>query len=156
MAWRAGEAETVLAMSRLRMWFAAPRDGDARETLRWVRRMEIGVGVLGLVAAATTWSGEWWSCRGSSSVEASRASPRGREPRRSCAKAETRPEILITDPVRRKERGRRFLRYFLPIYVLIFAGIGYLLLGVGGGIFFFAVAAIGGGLGAWMVWKMEP
>jgi hypothetical protein len=140
-------------MSRLRAWFAPPRNGDARETLRWVRRIEIGMGVIGLVAAGTTWSGEWWSWLifGGSLVSLS--------PWPGAAailrQAETRPEILNTDPVRRKERGRRFLRYFLPIYVLTFAGTGYLLLGVGGAIFFFAVAAIGGGLGAWTFSKMQ-
>ena len=54
----------------------------ARETLRWVRRMEIGIGVLGLIAAAT-WSGEWWSWLivGADVVSVSPC----QEPRRFCA-----------------------------------------------------------------------
>lgn len=141
-------------MSRLRTWFAPPRHGDAGETLRWVRRIEIGMGVLGLVAAARTWSGEWWSWLivGASLVSLSPWPG----PAAILRKAKSRPEILITDPERRKERGRRFLRYFVPVYVLVFAGIGYILLGPGGAIFFFAVAAVGGGLGTWMFSKMAP
>jgi hypothetical protein len=40
--------------------------------------------------------------------------------------------------------------------VLVFTGIGYLLLDVGGAIFFFAIAAVSGGLGAWTFSKMQP
>jgi hypothetical protein len=142
-AWRAGAAETVLPMSRLRTWFAPPRNGDARETLRWVRRMEIGAGVLGLIAAATTWSGEWWSWLivGGSLLSLS-PWPGAAAILRS---ARSRPEVLITDSEHCNMRGRRFLRYFLPIYILVFAAIGYLLLGPGGTIFFFAGSAVGGG-----------
>ena len=141
-------------MSRLRSWFAPPRNGDARDTLRWVRRMEIGVGVLGLITAATTWSGEWWSWLivGGSFLSLS-PWPGAAATLRN---AKSRPEILITHSEHRKERGRRFLRYFLPIHALVFAAIGYLLLGAGGAIFFFAGATIGGGLGAWMLSKLQP
>jgi hypothetical protein len=81
---------------------------------------------------------------------------RTRERESGPGKAQTRPQILITDPERRKERGRRFLRYFVPSYVLIFAGIGYVLLGLGGAIFFFVIAVAGAWLGSWMFVKMQP
>lgn len=140
-------------MHRARSWFALPTGGDVREELRWVRRMEITLGSVGLIAGAASWSGAWWSWLiiGGSLLSLSPWPGVGAILRKS----ESRPETLITDPERRKERGRRFLRYFLPIYVAIFAGGGYVLLGVDGAIFFFAIAVIGGGLGVWAVTKMQ-
>lgn len=140
-------------MNRFRSRLAFPQGGDARETLQWVRRVEIGMGVAGLIAAATTWSGQWWSWLlfAVSLLSLSPWPGVGGILR----KAETRPEILIEDPERRRERGRRFLRYFVPFYVVTFTVVGYLLFGIGGAVVFLVMGALGAGLGAWMLAKMN-
>ena len=134
-------------MNRLRAWITPPPGGDPRKTLLWVRRMEIVGGVANLGIAAATWSGEWWSwllvAIGVLSLS----------PWPGVAvilrKAEKRPDVLISDPERRRQRGVRFLRYFVPVYVLVFTASGYLLEGVGGAIFFFVVGSIGAAAGVW-------
>ena len=137
-------------MSRLRSLFALPsRDASPTETLRWVRRMEIKGGV-----AALTWSNEWWSWllvgtgvlgltpwSGASAI---------------LRKAQTRPEILISDPERRRRRGRRALKVIVPAYAVILTAIGYVLLGWGGAVFFCVGGLVSCALGVWMYLKMEP
>jgi hypothetical protein len=140
-------------MGNLLSRLTPPQSDDPRETLRWLRRMEIFFGIFGLIAAAVTWSGEWWSWLivGSSLLSLSPWPGVGAILR----KAKKRPDILITDPARRRERGRRFLRYLVPIYVVIFTVVGYVSLGVGGAIFFFFAGSAGMALGAWMFTRMQ-
>ncbi len=135
------EREESSYMSSLRARLTPPQGGDPREALQWLRRMEIVMGIFGLIAAALTWSGEWWSWLivGGSLLSLSPWPGIGAILR----KAEKRPEILISDPERRRERGQRFLRWFVPAYVVVFTLIGYLLLGLGGAIFFFVLGVAG-------------
>jgi hypothetical protein len=127
--------------------------GDPRETLRWVRRMEIGGGVLGLAGAVVSWSGEWWSWLivGGSLLSLSPWPGAAAILRR----AEKRPEILIADPERRRERGRRLLRYLMPLNALVFTAVGYVVLGVGGALFFLALAAVSGALLYWLLSRLR-
>jgi hypothetical protein len=118
-----------------------------------VRRTEIAGGVLGLAAAVVSWSGEWWSWLivGGSLVSLSPWPGAAAILRR----AEKRPEILIADPERRRERSRRLMRYVLPLNALVFTAVGYLVFGVGGAIFFLALAAVSGGLSYWLLSTMR-
>jgi hypothetical protein len=141
-------------MSRLSSMIAPPRRGDPREMLQWIRRLEIVAGILGLVAAALTWSGEWWSwlILGSSVLSLSLWPG----PAAILRKSQERPDVLISDPARRRARGRRFLRYFVPISLVILAALGCLVDGLAGTIGIVLIGGTGLALGVWLYTRLEP
>lgn len=80
------------------------------------------MGIVGLIGGALSWSNEWWewlivatSLLMLSPISGAAAILR---------KSESPPEILLTDPERRRARGQRFLRVFVPAYVVVFAAVG--------------------------------
>src|SRR4051794_14768991 len=113
----------IESVSSLRSWLAPPRSGDPRQTLRWIRRMQIVMGVGGLIAAALTWTGEWssWLILGGSLLSLSPWSGA----RAILRKADKRPEILVTDRAQRRRRARRTVRLLVPTYLVIFTIVGY-------------------------------
>jgi fatty acid desaturase len=126
-----------------------PRDGDARELLRYSRRMEILGAVAALIGAAVTWSGEWWTWL-LVGVGLLGLSP-WPGPAAILRRAEKNPDILVDDPQRRRERARRLVTILVPAYTLLFTLAGYLLLGWGGALFFLVLGALSSGIGAWLV-----
>ena len=75
------------------------------QTLRWVRHMEIASAIAALALGIALWSQGWWhwvligvGILGLSPWPGAATILR---------KAERRPEILVSDPERRRTRGRR-------------------------------------------------
>lgn len=121
--------------------------GDPRETLRWVRGMEIvtGVGAIGLGLAF--WNEGWWhwlligvGVLGLMPWSGAAAILR---------RAERDPSVLESDPARGRERGRRALFAMLLFTVLTGAVIGYAADGWGGAAVVGALSGGSGLLGAW-------
>jgi hypothetical protein len=100
-----------------------PRRQDPRELLRLSRRLEIAGGVVALVVAALTWSGEWWSWV-LVAVGVLGLSP-WPGPATVLRNAETRPEILESDPERGRRRARHSLMIMLPVATVIGMAVGY-------------------------------
>ena len=131
-----------------------PRRQDPRELLRWSRRLEIAGGVVALVVAGLTWSGEWWSWI-LVAVGVLGLSP-WPGPAAILRNAETRPEILETDPERGRRRARRSLMIMLPLATLIGVAVGYAADGAVGALAVGALMLVGAALGAWLYLRFEP
>jgi len=141
-------------MSRLRSWLAIPsRDGSPTEILCWVRRMEITGGFALLAGAALAWSNDWlsWLLLGAGLLSVSPWPGASAILR----KAQTRPEILASDPDRRRRRGRLALKIIAPAQAVIFTVFGYVTNGWGGAAFFLVLALVSCGLGTWIYLRME-
>ncbi len=115
--------------------------------------MEITTSIALLAGAAVAWSNDWWSwlLLGLGLLGLSPWPGPGAILR----KAETRPEILVSDPARRRRRGRQALTIMVPAQTAIFTGVGYVLLGWGGAVFFCVIALVSGALAAWLYRRME-
>ena len=98
-------------------------DADPRETLAWVRRFELITGVANLGLAIFFWDHETvrWVLLGVGLL--------GLSPWPGAAavlrKAERNPEILVTDPERRRLRARRIALVQVPLYVVAGGLVGY-------------------------------
>lgn len=64
-------------------------------------------------------------------------------------KAERDPSVFVSDPERRRERAKRFLIFFVPLFVISGAIIGFFMDGWGAAVFMGVLMASGAGLGAW-------
>src|SRR3954453_9538558 len=98
-----------------------PSSADPRATLRWVRHLEIATGVLVIAGGALAGTGWWrWVLIGIGLL--------GLSPWPGAAailrRADRKPGVLVTDPERRRARGRRVL---VPVYIAIALVVGYLI-----------------------------
>jgi hypothetical protein len=102
-----------------------PRRPDAgpRETLLWVRRVEVAGGLAAFAVAAAVWSDAWWDWLliaagiiGLSPWPGARVILR---------RADRHPDVLVTDPQRRAERGRRVARAMI-VMVPLYAVVGFI------------------------------
>jgi TRAP-type mannitol/chloroaromatic compound transport system permease large subunit len=62
---------------------------------------------------------------------------------------------VVTDPERRRARGRRVLRVLVPVYIAIALVVGYLIDGWPAAITAGLLLGIGAGLGAWLAMRRE-
>ncbi len=141
-------------MASVPLWQLPPPAGaDPRETLRWVRRYEVISGLAALVLGLVLWNEGWWhwlligvGLLGMSPWPGAQAILR---------KAERKPNVLITDPDRRRARGRRAALVQIPLYLVGGAVLGYQLDGWPAAIFMGALMGAGAGLGAWRSLRRE-
>jgi F0F1-type ATP synthase assembly protein I len=63
--------------------------------------------------------------------------------------------VLITDPERRRARARRVLLVLVPAYVVIGAGVGYLIDGWLAALATGLLIGVSAGLGGWLVIRRE-
>lgn len=121
---------------------APPADGDPRATMRWVRTMEIVSAVFCFVAAIAIGDPAWarWVLVAMGVVSLS--------PWPGAAailrKADKNPNVLISDPERRRERGQRALAIMSVLLVVTMFLVGLVV----GGWSVALVMAILGGFGA--------
>lgn len=124
---------------------------DPHETLRWVRRVELVSGVSAIIAGVALWNEGWfhWLLIGTGLLCVS-PWPGARAILR---RAERDPGILVSDPERRRTRGRRAAQVQVPIFAVAGFVIGYVVDGLGAAIFTSAVTGVSVALGAW--WFMR-
>jgi hypothetical protein len=99
-----------------------PADGEPRETMRWVRRMEIVSAVFAFVVAAivSAPAGLRWALVALGLLA---LSPWGGA-NTILRKADKNPDVLIADPERRRERGRRVLWIMSAFEIVVLVAIG--------------------------------
>ena len=129
-----------------------PSSADPRATLRWVRHLEIATGLLVIAGGALAGTGWWrWVLIGIGLL--------GLSPWPGAAailrRADRKPGVLVTDPERRRARGRRVLRVLVPVYIAIALVVGDLIDGWPAAITAGLLVGIGAGLGAWLVVRRE-
>jgi hypothetical protein len=129
-------------------WAPPTSASDPREILRWVRRMEIVTGLAAIVAGIALWSAGWfhWVLVG---VGLLGLSP-WPGPQAILRRAERKPGVLVTDPERRRTRGRRAAQILVPVYATIGFVAGYLVDGLGAAIFMCVAMGLSATLGAWL------
>jgi hypothetical protein len=122
-------------------------EADARETLEWVRRMEVVSGIGCIAFGLAYWGDGWWSWAllGVGVVAISRWGGA----RTILRKAERDPSVLIDDPEQRRVRGRRAVVAMVPLYALFGGVVGYLVEGWGMAAFMAALVGGAAALGAW-------
>jgi hypothetical protein len=135
-------------MRALRLLRPPAPDADPRESLLWVRRMEIASGVICLIVAGV-WADGWWrwllvglGLLGLSPWLGARSILR---------RAERKPGVLVTDPDRRRVRARRTVLILVPVYVLVGGVVGYLVDGWPAAGTMGGLMGVGAALGAWWV-----
>jgi hypothetical protein len=130
-------------------WVPPTSSSEPREILRWVRRMEIVSGLAAIVAGIALWNAGWvhWLLVG---VGLLSLSP-WPGPQAILRRAERRPGVLVTDPERRRTRGRRAAQILVPVYATIGFGAGYLVDGLGAALFMGIAVGLSAALGAWLV-----
>jgi hypothetical protein len=112
-------------------------DTDPREVLRWIRRTEIVSGVVAIALGVAFWGEGWWHWA-LIGIGVLMVLPLvGAAP--LLRRADRNPGVLVSDPDRRRERGRRAMLIIAPAIVVIGVVYGYLLDGWTG-------AAVVGGL----------
>jgi hypothetical protein len=134
---------------RLLSAFLPPTDtADARETMRWVRRMEVVSGLAAVVFGLALWNDGWWhwlligvGLMGLSPWPGAQAILR---------KADRNPDVLIRDPERRRARGRRAALIQVPVYLAIGLVVGYVIDGWSAAIPMGLLMGAGAVLGAWL------
>jgi hypothetical protein len=125
-------------------------EADPREGLRWSRRGEIFCGLGAIAFGIAFWNEGWWHWL-LIGVGVFGVLPLW-GPAAILRRAERDPSILVSDPQRRRERGRRASLAMVPAAAAIGALIGF----AGGG--WRAAALVGvltgvsAALGAWWVW----
>jgi hypothetical protein len=125
---------------------------DPRAALRWVRHLEIVTGLLVIAAGVLSDTGWWrWLLIGVGLFSLSPWPGAAAILRR----AQRRPEVLITDPERRRARARRVLLVLVPAYVVIGAGVGYLIDGWLAALATGLLIGVSAGLGGWLVIRRE-
>jgi hypothetical protein len=114
-------------------------DTDPRETLQWVRKWEVRTGVASIALGLVLWNEGWWhwvligiGVLGVLPLSGAQAILR---------KAEKNPDVLISDPARRRARARRVAIIQPPVYAVFVGAAGYVMDGWPFGIF---MAAFGG------------
>jgi len=136
-----------MAQRLLSGWTPPAAASDPREILRWVRRVELASGVGAIVAGLVLWNAGWvhWLLIGVGLL--------GLSPwpgaRAILRRAGRKPDVLITDPERRRRRGHRFAIVQVPLYAIGGSAIGYVVDGVGAAIFMGAAMGLSAALGAW-------
>jgi hypothetical protein len=106
-------------------WLRPPApEADPRESLRWVRKFEVvgGAGVLLLAVILRDQGALPWVLVVVSLLSFSPWPGAGAILR----KAERRPEILASDPARRRARGLRTIQILVPAYAVGGFGVGFL------------------------------
>jgi hypothetical protein len=129
-------------------WVPPTSASDPREILRWVRRTEIVSGLAAVVAGIALWNAGWyhWLLIG---VGLLTLSP-WPGPRAILRRAERKPGVLVTDPERRRTRGRRAVQVLVPVYATVGFVAGYLVDGLGAAIFMGIAMGLSAALGAWV------
>lgn len=122
-------------------------EADPKEILRSVRRLEVVSGIAALLLALIPWNEGWWRWV-LLGVGVFALSP-WPGPAAILRRAERKPEILVTDPDRRRVRGRRIAMALVPLYSLTGAVVGYLVDGWPAAIFMGTLMGAGAALGAW-------
>jgi 4-hydroxybenzoate polyprenyltransferase len=124
---------------------------EPREILRWVRRVEIVTGLAAVVAGIALWNAGWFhwlligvGLLGLSPWPGAQAILR---------RADRKPGVLVTDPERRRTRGRRAAQIQVPLYAIAGLVIGYLVGGLGVALFMGVVMGFSAALGAWLVMR---
>jgi hypothetical protein len=136
-------------MDRLQRWFAPPSPESPAETLRWVRRVSIGVGTFVFFTIGITWAAGDAPPRfllvslGLFVLSAGTLGPGAGPDLPSAARGGAR-----------KRRGRRAGHVFAGILCVTFPIVGYAIDGLPGAIFFLVVAVVSGGLGLWLTNRM--
>lgn len=140
-------------MRRLRQWLAMPQPGaDPRDTLLWVRRIEIACGVVGVIAGLTIWDIGWWHWLlvglgvlllmpwgGASTI---------------LRKADRGQAVFETDRERGLARAKRTMLVIVPLTTLGSFGAGYLADGWGTAIFLgVSMGATTAGSAWWSLWR---
>ena len=129
---------------------------DPRETLRWVRRMEVVAGIAGLLFAVLLWDeppARWlliaMALLSLSPWPGAQAILR---------KADKNPNVLQTDRDRGVERGRRAARIMVAFVVGLCFVMGLVAGGLGAAVVTALAGAFSGALGAWMFerWARAP
>ena len=115
--------------------------------------MEMASGVAALMLGFAFWGDSWWPWL------LIAAGVLGLSPWPGAAailrKAQRSPDILLSDPERRRRRARRTVPFLLSIQVLGAAVVGYLVDGWPAAIFMAALIGFGGALGAWWFIRRE-
>ena len=137
-----------MAHRRLSGWMPPTAATDPRETLRWVRRMELVSGGAAIIAGLALWNDGWWhwvligvGLLGFSPWPGARAILR---------RADRKPGVLVSDPERRRCRGRRVALVQVPLYAISGFVIGYLVDGLGAAIFMGLALGLTAAFAAWL------
>lgn len=141
-------------MRDLRSWLTPPTpEADPKETLRWVRKFEVIGGVALVVGGLTLWDEGWvhWALIGLGLLSLS-PWPGAQ---RILRKAEREPDVLVTDPDRRRARARRVAMVQIPLSLLTGTVLGYLLDGWPAAAVMGALMGGGAALGAWWFVRRE-
>lgn len=122
-------------------------EADPKETLRWVRRVELVSGIAAIALGLALWTMGWWHWV-LLAVGLVGLSP-WPGPRAILRRAERKPGVLVSDPIRRRARGRRATRVVVPLYFLTGAVAGYILDGWAAAVYMGLLMGAGPVLGAW-------
>lgn len=137
-------------MARLRPSALAPppADGDPRETMRWVRRMEVVGAVFCFVAAIVVDDPAWarwvliaFGVLGLSPWPGAAAILR---------RADRNPDVLVSDPERRRARARRAMRFTAAGEVALTFLVGLVVGGLSVAIVMGVLGGVGALLGVWL------
>jgi hypothetical protein len=138
-----------MAQRLLSTWMPPTAASDPREILRWVRRVELATGLGAIVAGLVLWNAGWFhwvligvGLLGLSPWPGARAILR---------RADRRPGVLISDPERRRHRGRRAAQVQVPLYAISGFVIGYVVDGLGAAIFMGVAMGLSAVAGAWLI-----
>lgn len=141
-------------MNGVRTWLMPPTPGaEPAETLRWVRRIEIVTGLL-LIGLGVAFYDGWWRWGLIAFGVLSLAPWPGAAA--ILRKADRKPDILISDPQRRRARGRQMLKIMVLVTFAFGVAYGYVIDGWTVAIITGVLAALCAGVGGrWALRREE-
>jgi hypothetical protein len=148
---RAGPRQGYTSVMALRLSRLAPPPaaGDPRDTLRYVRAVEIFIAVVSFVFAIELTGWPRWALVATGLLSLS-PWPGARSILR---RADRDPDVLVSDADRRRARGRRVVLVLVPLYALGGAGFGYVIGGWSAALLVGVLIGGGAVAGGWLTMR---